>query len=35
MVFGIMGGNMGRLSNTLHDHQSTVRAVLGGVTSVL
>ncbi|MDP7357873.1 MAG: thiamine pyrophosphate-binding protein [Pseudomonadales bacterium] len=28
MVFGIMGGNMGRLSNTLHDHQSTVRAVL-------
>jgi acetolactate synthase-1/2/3 large subunit len=28
MVFGIMGGNMGRLYNALYDHQSTVRAVL-------
>ena len=28
MVFGIPGGNMGRLYDALYDHQSTVRAVL-------
>lgn len=28
MVFGIAGGNMGRLYNALYDHQDTVRAVL-------
>ena len=28
MVFGIAGGNMGRLYDALYDHQSTVRAVL-------
>jgi acetolactate synthase-1/2/3 large subunit len=28
MVFGVPGGNMGRLYDALHDHQSTVRAVL-------
>ena len=28
MVFGIIGGNMGRLYDALYDHQSTIRAVL-------
>ncbi len=28
MVFGIAGGNMGRLYDALYDHQSTIRAVL-------
>ena len=28
MVFGIAGGNMGRLYDALYDHQGTVRAVL-------
>jgi len=28
MVFGIAGGNMGRLYNALYDHQDSVRAVL-------
>ncbi len=28
MVFGIAGGNMGRLYDALYDHQDTVRAVL-------
>ncbi len=28
MVFGIAGGNMGRLFDALYDHQNTVRAVL-------
>ena len=28
MVFGIQGGNMGRLYDALYDHQDTVRAVL-------
>ena len=28
MVFGIEGGNMGRLYEALYDHQSTIRAVL-------
>jgi acetolactate synthase-1/2/3 large subunit len=28
MVFGIIGGNMGRIYNSLYDHQSTIRAVL-------
>ena len=28
MVFGIIGGNMGRLYDALYDHRSTVRAVL-------
>ncbi|MEJ2089377.1 MAG: thiamine pyrophosphate-binding protein [Gammaproteobacteria bacterium] len=28
MVFGIAGGNMGRLYDALYDHQSSVRAVL-------
>jgi acetolactate synthase-1/2/3 large subunit len=28
MIFGIIGGNMGRLYYSLYDHQSTIRAVL-------
>lgn len=28
MIFGIPGGNMGRLYDALYDHQSTIRAVL-------
>jgi acetolactate synthase I/II/III large subunit len=28
MVFGIAGGNMGRLYDALYDHQSSVRTVL-------
>ena len=28
MVFGITGGNMGRLYDALYDHQSNIRAVL-------
>jgi acetolactate synthase I/II/III large subunit len=28
MVFGISGGNMGRLFDTLYDHRSTIRTVL-------
>ena len=28
MVFGIIGGNMGRLYDALYDHQDTIRAVL-------
>lgn len=28
MVFGIVGGNMGRLYDALYDHQDTIRAVL-------
>ena len=28
MVFGIAGGNMGRLYDALYDHQGTVRTVL-------
>jgi acetolactate synthase-1/2/3 large subunit len=28
MVFGIQGGNMGRLYDALYDHQDTVRCVL-------
>ena len=28
MVFGIEGGNMGRLYEVLYDHQSTIRTVL-------
>ena len=28
MVFGIIGGNMGRLYDALYDHQATIRAVL-------
>lgn len=28
MVFGIQGGNMGRLYDALYDHQDTIRAVL-------
>ncbi|MEQ9125895.1 MAG: thiamine pyrophosphate-binding protein [Alphaproteobacteria bacterium] len=28
MVFGIAGGNMGRLYDALYDHQDAVRAVL-------
>ncbi|MDK1025349.1 MAG: thiamine pyrophosphate-binding protein [Gammaproteobacteria bacterium] len=28
MIFGIIGGNMGRIYNALYDHQATIRAVL-------
>ena len=28
LVFGIIGGNMGRLYDALYDHQETIRAVL-------
>ena len=28
MVFGIPGGNTGRIFNALYDHQSTIRTVL-------
>ena len=28
MVFGIIGGNMGRPYDALYDHQATIRAVL-------
>ena len=28
MIFGIQGGNMGRLYDSLYDHQDSVRAVL-------
>ena len=28
MVFGIAGGNMGRLYDALYDHQRTIRTVL-------
>ena len=28
MIFGIQGGNMGRLYDALYDHQDSIRAVL-------